>query len=209
VTAKSGRKSQRSHTATVPPFGDRRRVRIGLLGGSFNPAHDGHVHISVEAKKRLGLSQVWWLVSPQNPLKPVKGMASLPQRLKDARDAAHEPFIVVTDLEQRLGVTRTARTLQILTQRYPQVDFVWLMGADNLAQMPQWWRWTEIFHSSRVAVFDRSPYSYRALAGAVAQRFSRTTKPQRLWFRDVPAWTYIAIRRHPASATALRKHNRR
>ncbi len=211
MTAKSGRKPTRAFELTVPPFGDRRRVRIGLLGGSFNPAHEGHVHISVEARKRLGLAQVWWLVSPQNPLKPVQGMAAFEQRLKGAGEMAGEPFIVVTDLEQTLGITRTARTLQLLAQRYPQVDFVWLMGADNLAQMPRWWRWTEIFHAARVAVFDRSPYSYRALAGAAAQRFSssRVRKPGQLWFRETPAWTYVAIRRHPASATALRQHNRR
>ena len=184
-------------------------MRVGLLGGSFNPAHDGHLHISVEAKKRLDLDQVWWLVSPQNPLKPVKDMATFDARLKRAGEVACESFIVVTDLEQRLGVTRTARTLQILAERYPNVDFVWLMGADNLAQMPRWWRWTEIFHAARVAVFDRSPYSYRALAGAAAQRFARVGKPERLWSRETPTWTYVAIRRHPASATALRQHNRR
>lgn len=209
VTAKSGRKPTHAFKLAVPPFGDRRRVRIGLLGGSFNPAHEGHLHISVEARKRLGLAQVWWLVSPQNPLKPVKGMAALEERLKGAIDVAREPFIVVTDLEQGLRVTRTARTLQLLAQRYPNVEFVWLMGADNLIQMPRWWRWTEIFHAARVAVFDRSPYSYRALAGAAAQRFLRVNKPERLWSNRVPAWSYVAIRRHPASATALRQHNRR
>ena len=184
-------------------------MRVGLLGGSFNPAHEGHLHISVEAKKRLGLDQVWWLVSPQNPLKPVKDMAAFDERLRGAGDRTRESFIVVTDVEQRLGVTRTARTLQILTRRYPNIEFVWLMGADNLAQMPRWWRWTEIFHAARVAVFDRSPYSYRALAGAAALRFFRVGKPERLWSNALPAWTYVAIRRHPASATALRKHNRR
>ena len=184
-------------------------MRVGLLGGSFNPAHGGHFHVSVEAKKRLGLDQVWWLVSPQNPLKPTKGMAAFDQRLKAAHETAREAFVVVTDLEQRLGITRTARTLQLLAQRYPNIEFVWLMGADNLEQMPRWWRWTEIFHAARVAVFDRSPYSYRALAGAAAQRFARVGKPERLWFRTLPTWTYVAIRRHPASATALRQHHRR
>ena len=195
----------------MPPFGDRRRVRVGLLGGSFNPAHEGHLHISVEARKRLGLDEVWWVVSPQNPLKPVKDMAPLARRLDDAHIAAKAPFIRVTDLEQTLGVTRTARTLQLLARRYPNVDFIWLMGADNLSQMRYWWRWSAIFHAARVAVFDRSPYSYGALAGMAAQRFSaaRVNKPQQLWFRAPPAWTYVAIRRHPASATALRKHNRR
>jgi nicotinate-nucleotide adenylyltransferase len=211
VTAKSGRKPPQDFVPTVPPFGDRRRLRVGLLGGSFNPAHDGHVHVSIEARKRLGLAQVWWLVSPQNPLKPAADMASFAQRFGTAGEVARKPFIVVTDLEQKLGVTRTARTLQLLAQRFPRIDFVWLMGADNLAQMPRWWHWTAIFRAARVAVFDRSPYSYRALAGMAAQRFSsaRVAQPTRLWASAPPAWTYVAIRRHPASATALRQHNRR
>ncbi len=189
-----------------PPFGDRRTRRIGVLGGSFNPAHAGHLHISREALKRLGLHQVWWLVSPQNPLKPERGMAPLAARLDAARTIATDTRIVVTALEQRLGDTRTARTLTALAQRYPAVEFVWLMGADNLAQMPRWWRWTRIFHAARVAVFDRSPYSYGALAGAAARRFAqaRARRPSTIWFRHPPAWTYVAIRRHPASATALR-----
>ncbi len=205
MTAKSGRKSQ-SASKLTPPFGDRRRVRIGLLGGSFNPAHEGHLHISDAAYRRLGLDQVWWLVSPQNPLKPTKGMKPFAQRLQTARGVGHRPYIAATDLEKRLGVTRTLQTIRLLTRRYPAVQFVWLMGADNLSQMPRWWRWSALFGAVRVAVFDRSPYSYRALAGAAAQRFSkaRVTNPLRLWFRSPPAWTYVAIRRHPASATALR-----
>jgi nicotinate-nucleotide adenylyltransferase len=145
-------------------------------------------------------------VSPQNPLKGAKGMAAFEQRLDGARRAAHHPKIVVTDLERRLGTTRTARTLALLAKRYPNLSFVWLMGADNLAQMPQWWRWTHIFRAVRVAVFDRSPYSYKALAGAAATRFG-AARTAGLWNRPLPAWTYIAMRRHPASATALRaKH---
>lgn len=190
----------------LPPFGDRRGGRIGLLGGSFNPAHDGHVHLSAEAGKRLGLDAVWWLVSPQNPLKSSREMAPLAARLEGARELAG-PGIVATDVEQRLGMTRTARTLARLVAHYPNLRFVWLMGADNLAQMPKWWRWPRIFKTVRVAVFDRSPYSYKALAGAAAQRFAqaRTFRPRTIWRKAPPAWTYIAMRRHPASATALRK----
>ena len=152
MTAKSGRKT---FSAPPPSFGDRRRRRVGLLGGSFNPAHDGHLHISREALKALKLHQVWWLVSPQNPLKPAKGMAPLTKRLDTARAIARDPRILVTDLECRLGVNRTALTLKQLARRYPNISFVWLMGADNLAQTPRWWRWTRIFHTTRVAIFDR------------------------------------------------------
>ena len=211
MTARPDRKqtSGFSHTF-VPrgpaPFGDRRRQRIGLLGGSFTPAHAGHLHVSLEAIKALKLHQVWWLVSPQNPLKPTGTMAPLATRLAQAQSLVQNRRIVVTDLERRLGTTRTALTLQFLVRRYPGLRFVWLMGADNLAQCPRWWRWTRVFGAARVAVFDRSPYSYQALAGAAAQRFAqvRTRRPSAIWFRLPPVWTYVAIRRHPASATAVR-----
>jgi nicotinate-nucleotide adenylyltransferase len=194
---------------SLPPFGDRRRLRIGLLGGSFNPAHEGHLHVSREALKRLSLDQVWWLVSPQNPLKPVQGMASLAQRMAGARSIARDPRMIVTDVERRLGTTRTHATLRLLTKRYPRLAFVWLMGADNLAQMPRWGRWTTIFRTARVAVFDRSPYSYRAQAGAAARRFAKSRRSARgIWTDSPPAWTYLAIRRHTATATALRTRNR-
>lgn len=163
------------------------------------------MHLSTEALKRLGLDAVWWLVSPQNPLKSRHGMAPLADRLEGAQNLAG-PRIIATDLERRLGETRSARTLARLVLHYPNMRFVWLMGADNLAQMPKWWRWPLIFRAVRVAVFDRSPYSYKALAGAAAQRFTkaRTSRPRSLWRKGTPAWTYIAMRRHPASATALR-----
>ncbi len=205
MKAKPGRNSV--FTPTPPPFGDRRKRRVGVLGGSFNPAHAGHLHISREALKRLSLHQVWWLVSPQNPLKSGRDMASLDKRLESARAmTSNDRRIVVTDLETRLGTSRTALTLKSLARRYPATQFVWLMGADNLAQMPHWWHWTRIFHTTRVAVFDRSPYSYGALAGAAARRFAkaRVRRPATIRFRLLPAWTYVAIRRHPASATALR-----
>ena len=188
----------------LPPFGDRSRLRIGLLGGSFNPAHAGHIHLSREAIKRLGLDAVWWLVSPQNPLKPARGMAQREDRLAHAMDiAADERGIVVSDIEARLGTTRTADTVRQLRRRYPATAFVWLMGADNLAQMPRWWRWREIYARVRVAVFDRSPYSYRALASAAAHVFMRVPT-RRLLRCPLPTWSWAPIRRHPASATALR-----
>ena len=131
-------------------------------------------------------------------------MAPLAQRLSAAQRIAAHPDILVSDVERELGTVRTAQTLAALTRRYPNLAFVWLMGADNLAQMPQWWRWTRIFRTSCVAVFDRSPYSYRALAGAAAARFKRA-RVRSLWRQKPPAWTYIAVRRHPGSATDLRR----
>ena len=150
-----------------------RHRRIGLLGGSFNPAHRGHLHLSLTALKCLDLDEVWWLVSPQNPLKPVAGMAPFADRLEQARQiAAGHNRIRVTDLENRLGGSHyTADTLRILRRRFPRLRFVWLMGGDNLAQIPHWERWTEIFRTVPIAVFDRPSYSLKALAGRAAQAF--------------------------------------
>ncbi len=192
------------------PWGDRRRRRIGLLGGSFNPAHEGHRHISLSALRRLGLDEVWWLVSPQNPLKPLAGMAAQDERITTAEGVvAGHPQIRVTGIEARLGTRYTADTLALLARRFPRARFVWLMGADNLRQIPQWDRWRAIFRTVAVAVFDRSPYSYKSLAGKAARRFSRCRLPERgtrlLTERTPPAWAFLHLRRHPASATAIRQ----
>lgn len=186
-----------------------RGLRIGLLGGSFNPAHDGHRHISLEALKRLDLHQVWWLVSPQNPLKARRGMAPLAERVAAAAAVARHPRIVVTDLEAACGTRFTADTLGVLRHRFSQTRFVWMMGADNLAQVDRWDRWTQIFHTMPVAVFDRPSYSLAALRSPAARRFGGnrllTPRSRRLSEEIAPAWAFFEIRRHPLSATALRQ----
>lgn len=191
-----------------PPRLGSYRLSVGVLGGSFNPAHAGHRHISLVAQRRLRLDQVWWLVSPQNPLKPTAGMAPFSRRLAVARQVADHPLIRVTDLEADLGTRYTAETLPALTARFPRIRFVWLMGADNLVQIPKWESWTTIFHTAPVAVFARDPYAHRALAGRAARRFARSRVPERavagLPRRRPPAWAYLHMRRHPASATAIR-----
>ncbi|CCQ75155.1 nicotinate-nucleotide adenylyltransferase [Magnetospira sp. QH-2] len=186
-----------------------RGLRIGLLGGSFNPAHEGHLHISREALRRLRLDQVWWLVSPGNPLKPAHGMGKFEDRWASAQALTKdERRMKVTDLETRLGTRYTADTLRQLTQRNPRTCFIWLMGADNLAQIPRWWKWTSIFHRVPVAVFARPTYASRALSGAAAVRFARARVGERQAFhlanRTPPAWTFLFIRQHTASATAIR-----
>ena len=187
-----------------PPPG----YRVGLLGGSFNPAHEGHRMISVEALKRLGLDEVWWLVSPQNPLKPADGMAGLAQRLEAARRVAGHPRIRVTALESALGTQYTAETLRALTCRLPRVSFVWMMGADNLRQIPAWKDWLQIFHLLPVAILDRPSYALGALAGMAARRFSRWRKPERaarsLPGMEPPAWVFLHGPLSPQSATRIR-----
>ncbi len=183
-----------------------RRPRIGLLGGSFNPAHDGHRAISLRALRDLRLDRVWWLVSPQNPLKPRRGMAPLAERLAAAQRVAGYRRIRATALETALGTRYTVDTVSALRRRWPRARFVWLTGADNLAQMPAWRCWPALFRALPIAVFDRSAYSARALRGAAAARFARFRRhrPCRLTDAAPPAWAFVHGRPHPESATRLR-----
>lgn len=189
-----------------------RKRRVGLLGGSFNPAHEGHAHISRLALKHLGLDELWWLVSPQNPLKPIKGMAPLAKRLTAARRFAPDRRVKVTDLERRLGTRFTVDTLKALQRRFPRIAFVWVAGADILEQLPRWRRWSEVMSRAPIAVFDRPSYSLRALASKAAQRYRRRRigprSAHRLADMAPPAWVFVPSQLHAASATALRKQGR-
>lgn len=168
-------------------------MKIGLLGGSFNPAHDGHLHISEIALKTLGLMQVWWLVSPQNPLKSRKDMMSLKERMASAKAVTrHNPQIRVTDIEVKLRTQYTADTLMRLKLKYPQHEFFWLMGADNLVQLPKWKKWQKIIKLAEIHVFDRSDYLYKGVKGRAFSHYPHRIK-------------YHHIRKHPASATEIRK----
>jgi nicotinate-nucleotide adenylyltransferase len=191
------------------PTTEARRLRVGLLGGSFNPAHDGHLAISLEALKRLELDRVWWLVSPQNPLKPSDDTADLEERLAAARViASRHRRIVVTDLERSLGTRYTVDTLGWLTKRR-RSRFVWLIGADNLVQMPLWRGWRRLVRMVPIAVFDREPYSYVALAGRMASAYAEDrlgeARASALAESAPPAWVYLRLRRHQGSSTAIRR----
>jgi nicotinate-nucleotide adenylyltransferase len=184
-------------------------ARVGLLGGSFNPAHAAHREISLSALRRLRLDAVWWLVSPQNPLKPASGMADMAERKASAqRQAAGHPAIRVTTLESLLGSVYTAETLAALLRLFPKVRFVWLMGADNLCQIDRWQQWQKIFHLLPVAVFDRPPYSMKATSAKAARRFAGQRLPESsarfLPLTPPPAWVYIHCRKNPLSATRIR-----
>jgi len=195
--------------AQIPGASLWRGMKIGLLGGSFNPAHAGHLHISLEAMKRLGLDSVWWLLSPQNPLKSTEEMAPLEARLASARELARHPRIRVSALEDRLGTRYTATTLERLTRRLPDTHFIWIMGADNLLQLPQWHRWQAIVDSVPLAVMDRNHYSLKGLTGKMATRYfdnrMSDSALKALATTPPPAWAFVTIPRHPASATELRE----
>lgn len=188
------------------------RGAVGLLGGSFNPAHEGHLYIARTALERLGLDEVWWLVSPGNPLKPDAGMAPLAERFASAAARAYNGTMRVTDIEAELGTPYTAKTLARLRARYPRLRFVWLMGADNLAQLPAWKDWSSIFHAVPVAVFARPHYLERALSGAASARFRDGRLPERaartLARHRPPAWIFIHSRLMAASASAIRARRR-
>jgi nicotinate-nucleotide adenylyltransferase len=184
-------------------------MRIGLLGGSFNPPHAGHRHVSLEAMRRLGLDQVWWIVSPGNPLKTHAGLPSIEARMAQAIDVSAHPRIVVTGFEAGLGSPYTAQTLTYLRQRFPAVHFVWLMGADNLAQVHRWRDWRQIFAAMPVAVLDRPGWRHRALASPAGSQLAHRQRPERaargLALADPPAWTFLSIPLSSLSSTELRR----
>ena len=188
-------------------------TRIGLLGGSFNPAHGGHVAISELALSRLGLDEVWWLISPRNPLKPSRDMAPLDTRLATARSLAKHPRIRACALESVLGTRYSIDTVLALTRSFPGVHFVWIMGADNLIQLPRWKDWQEIFNTVVIAVFDRPSYSLRALAAKSSRRFARYRLPEsrarQLATLRPPAWVFVHGRLDPRSSTAIRGASKR
>ena len=179
---------------------------IGILGGSFNPAHAGHVMLSREAMKALGLDAVWWLVSPQNPLKSTSGMGSFEQRFALAEQVArNHAHIQVSDFERRAGTRYTADTLRKLVESYRDIRFVWLMGADNLAQIDQWQDWRDIFSMVHIAVYDRKPYTFKALNSKAARIYEKQrVVPRFLTRTPLPAWCFIHGKRHALSATFIR-----
>ncbi len=180
---------------------------VGLFGGSFDPPHSGHLHLSREALKRLGLDQLWWLVSPGNPLKR-HPPAPLTDRLAAARRMACHPRITITDIEARLGTRATADTLAALQHRYPGVRFVWVMGADNLAGLHRWGNWHEIMARVPVAVFARPGQRMAALTARAARQYASARLPERaarmLGRAAPPAWIYLDMPMRRDSSTALR-----
>ncbi|WP_241557939.1 nicotinate-nucleotide adenylyltransferase [Falsirhodobacter deserti] len=177
---------------------------VGLLGGSFDPAHAGHVHITREAMKRFGLDRVWWLASPGNPLK-ARGPRPMAERLERARALMRHPRVEVTDLEARLGTRHTAATLRALQRHYPGVRFVWLMGADNLMQFHCWDDWQRILRMVPVGVLARPGWGARAGLGPAARMFAASrVPPARLGASAAPAWAFATLPMVDVSSSAIR-----
>jgi nicotinate-nucleotide adenylyltransferase len=186
-----------------------RPIRTGLLGGSFNPAHRAHRFITLQAIEALGLDEAWWLVSPGNPLKAdAPDMAPLAARLASARAMSRGAPIRATAIEAELGTRYTVDTLRKLAARYPRRRFVWLMGADNLAQFHRWRDWRRIARTMPIAVIARPPYTDNALAAPAMgwlRRYQRPAASARCWTKwSLPAFVLLRFRPDPTSASAMR-----
>jgi nicotinate-nucleotide adenylyltransferase len=183
-------------------------MRIGLFGGTFDPAHAAHRAACLLALKRVGLDRVWWLITPGNPLKDTSRLAPLAERVAAARALAHHPRIDVTDLEAKLGTGYTYQTVAYLVRRCPLVRFVWIMGADNLRSFHRWQRWRDIAALVPIVVIDRLGPSLYASAGVAGQALARARIPEAaaktLPGRTPPAWIYLHGLKSPLSSTALR-----
>ncbi len=188
-------------------------MKVGLLGGSFNPAHEGHAHVAETALARLGLDAVIWLVSPQNPLKSRHETEPLAARMASAREQAHGPRMYVSDAESRIDAQYTLDTLRILKARHPGVYFVWIMGADNLAGFHRWKGWVQIMQEAPVAVVSRPWAAMKGRLSVAAKRFARyrhsSTSARQLPYMAPPAWVFLRGPLNYQSSTALRTRSRR
>jgi nicotinate-nucleotide adenylyltransferase len=195
----------------LPPFGPGQR--IGLFGGSFNPAHRGHYMVALYALKRLKLDWVWWLVSPQNPLKDPKETGEYEARVVSARRIARHPRFVVSDLEQQIRARYTADTLAALRIAMGRARFVWIMGADSLKTLHQWHHWQDIAEAVPLAVLARPGYSIRALQGYAATSYASRRVPAAITAaivnRKAPSWVFVTMPLRKESSTAIRKRRKR
>lgn len=184
-------------------------MRVGLFGGSFNPAHEGHAHVAETALRRLGLHRVIWLVAPQNPLKSSRDLKSVARRAADAAREARGPSMIVSDVETRLGARYTIDTVRLLKGRYPGVHFVWIMGGDSLAGLHRWRGWARLMRELPVAVVARPGATLNSRLAPAARRFARarlsSAEARGLALRTAPAWLYLRAPLNETSSTALRR----
>ncbi len=210
MSARVSSKSFGSMSVRVPPAVAGQR--IGLMGGSFNPPHRAHVAISEAALKRLELDEIWWLVSPGNPLKSHSDLAPLDERLAQCRALAVHPRIKVTGFEAELRNVSTVVTLSFLRRRYPDVHFVWIMGGDNLAGFHRWADWRRIASLMPILVADRPQWRLKALAAPAARALAKYRVPDSqvpaLALQTPPAWAYLTLRLSPESSSEIRAAGR-
>ncbi|MDX2259200.1 MAG: nicotinate-nucleotide adenylyltransferase [Hyphomicrobiaceae bacterium] len=184
-------------------------MRIGLMGGSFNPPHAGHLVAAATAMKKLRLDRLWWLVTPGNPLKARAGLASLEARVEAIDRLVRDPRQVVTTFEAELGTAFTAETIGFLVARFPASRFVWVMGADNLATFHHWQNWRGIADAVPIAVVDRPHHTLAALASPAARALARhriaEAEARLLPDREPPAWVFLTCRRSALSSTLIRE----
>ena len=185
---------------------------IGLYGGSFNPPHEGHRHVAVSALRKLNLDRLWCLVTPGNPLKLANHLAPMDKRLEQTAQLMDHPRIDVTGLEAKTNTRFTAETLDWIRLRHPQTRFVWIMGADNLAQFNKWQRWQDILRQIPVAIIDRPGYSLSPLSAVAAQHFApwriQEDRARSLAYRKAPAWVFLHGPRSDLSSTKIRLQSR-
>ncbi len=197
-----------AHTMPLLQLASKWRGRtVGLYGGSFNPAHEGHIHVASEAIKRLHLDAIWLMVSPGNPLKELGELADLQHRKDRLLELVdNRPKITVTDVEKKLGTRYSVDTIKALQAAMPNTRFVWVMGADNLQDFHRWRQWRDIAEMLPIAIFDRPGYSVGGLNSKFARQYGRYKVPYRqLLSTHEPAWTFVPIPRHAGSATNIRR----
>lgn len=182
-------------------------MRVGLLGGSFDPAHAGHVHVTHVALQRFALNRVIWLVSPGNPLKQ-RGPAPLETRMAHAEKLVQDPRVIVSDFEAQIGTAYTAETIHAMKAAYRGVHFVWLMGADNLQQFHRWNRWQEILAAVPIGVLARPGWRQSALHARTARQFRHARLPEHASYlladHATPAWCFVNMPMMSVSSTELR-----
>jgi nicotinate-nucleotide adenylyltransferase len=187
-------------------------MRVGLFGGSFNPAHEGHAHVAETAMARLRLDRVIWLVSPQNPMKPSHETAAMHRRMLGAARFARGSRMIVSDAETRFGSQYTIDTVRALRARFPGVRFVWIMGADSLSTFHRWRGWTQLLSEIPVAVISRPWAALKSRLSPAARRFARYRRPPSeaplLAYATPPAWVYLVGPLNYASSTAMRERQR-
>ena len=183
--------------------------KIGLFGGSFNPPHEGHVHVAEQAIQKLKLDFIWWIVTPGNPLKDQSNLAPLGERLSMCRSLANHPGMKITAFEARISTRYTIDTLRHVKRRYPSVNFVWVMGADNLDQFHHWERWQEIANMMPMAVVDRPGSTSSRISSQAAHDLSQFRIKEEsasvLAEQSPPAWSFLHGPRNPLSSTLLRQ----